>query len=92
MLTKILKLVYASMVAYFGDFSVSVWYKQYHITIEVFRLFREKVGTKIVVSENNECVYVCEHDNTGNWTKEEQWMVYPSTISKLVEDALKICK
>lgn len=89
---KMLKLIYASMEAYFGDFSVSVWYRQYHITVEIFRLFREKVGVKIVVSEKAESVYIREHDDAGVWTQEGKWTLRPSTISKLIEETLGICK
>ena len=89
---KIMKLLDAAMDAYYGDLSVSVWYKQYHITIEVFRLFQERVGTKINVSEEAESIYTAENDNTGYWSKENKWLLRPSTISKIVEDALKICK
>lgn len=88
---EIMRLLSAVMSSYFGDVTTSIWYKQYQIEIQIYRLFKGKVGMKIIVRKDNISCYIAEQDNAGAW-ENNTWALCPSKVANTLEEAIKTCK
>ena len=88
---ELMKLINSMMDAYFGDVKTSVWYKSHQIEIQVYRLLRNNVGVKVSVFDRGSAIYIAENDKCGTWSN-QTWCVVQSKISKMLEDAIGVCK
>ena len=87
---EVWNLLDAIVSSYFGDVTTSIWYKEYQMEFQVYRLFQSKVGMKVIVRKNNESVFVAENDNVGEW-KDKTWGLRLSTVASIIEEAVKHC-
>lgn len=77
--------------AYPHDFDLSVWYRQFHVTVRVAQKLNHKIAIHIhVVDVESKSSYIVENDDVGTWTK-SLMILRPSSVTSVVERTLEFC-